>query len=417
MITRWTLCIALMAILTNVVHAPASWGQAEPAENTDEQRRSSSAAPAGQEQDANRPDVERQDMPPRPVLQIINGSPQRLQIFWLESSDRRLPRGQIAPGDQTFINTTLGHRFVLVGEEDGFEMPVTVEVPIQAVRFDPPDPRGIPAFYTQRVFVDGFPIVASPQVNPYALQEAAYLVRLMLAKRSDVLEAMVKSGARMCILAHNEFTTDQPEFVWLGRRPPRGFEQLDGKDYWDARARGLGGSQRDPFCSSAEENLLGYPGDPYAAECILIHELAHNIHLRGLCNVDPSFDRRLRETYEAAMEAGLWKGKYASVNHHEYFAEGVQSWFDNNREHDHDHNHVNTREELKEYDPGLAALCHEVFGDTELRYTKPVTRLHGHLEGYDPAAAPKFRWPERLQHAQRLIRQAAQRRNEEADRS
>ena len=43
------------------------------------------------------------------------------------------------------------------------------------------------------------------------------------------------------------------------------------------------------------------------------------------------------------MEEGLWKGKYASVNHHEYFAEGVQSWFDNNRENDHDHNHVNTR--------------------------------------------------------------------------
>ncbi len=31
------------------------------------------------------------------------------------------------------------------------------------------------------------------------------------------------------------------------------------------------------------------------------------------------------------MKAGLWKGKYASVNHHEYFAEGVQSWFDDNR--------------------------------------------------------------------------------------
>jgi hypothetical protein len=200
----------------------------------------------------------------------------------------------------------------------------------------------------------------------------------------------------------------------LGEQPLRRFPGISGKDYWDARARGMGGSERDPFCSCAEENLLSYPGDPYAAECILIHELAHNIHLRGMVNVDPTFDARLKATYEAAMAAGLWKGKYASVNHHEYFAEGVQSWFDNNRENDHDHNHVNTREELLEYDPRLAAICREVFGDTELRYTKPATRLHGHLQGYDPSSEPTFEWPARLNEVRDQIRRAAQRRNQDA---
>ncbi|MEM6916908.1 MAG: hypothetical protein AAF491_10115, partial [Verrucomicrobiota bacterium] len=173
------------------------------------------------------------------------------------------------------------------------------------------------------------------------------------------------------------------------------------------------GSLTDPFCSCGEENLLGYQGDPYSTENILIHELAHNIHLRGMTNIDTTFDRRLRETYKAAMEAGLWKGKYASVNHSEYFAEGVQSWFDDNRENDHDHNHVNTRAELLEYDPGLAAMCREVFGDTALKYTKPVTRLHGHLEDYDPSTAPTFVWPERLQRAKQMIRRAAENRADE----
>ena len=79
--------------------------------------------------------------------------------------------------------------------------------------------------------------------------------------------------------------------------------------------------------------------------------------------VDPAFDGRLKKAYEAAMAKDLWKGKYASVNHHEYFAEGVQSWFDNNRPPDHDHNHVDTRKELWDYDPALAALCEEVFRD------------------------------------------------------
>jgi hypothetical protein len=115
------------------------------------------------------------------------------------------------------------------------------------------------------------------------------------------------------------------------------------------------------------------------------------------------------------MAKGLWKGKYASVNHHEYFAEGVQSWFDNNRPPDHDHNHVDTRKELIEYDPDLAEMCREVFRDTEIVYTKPATRLHGHLAGYDPAQAPKFVWPSRLEKAKADIRREAEERNRKAN--
>ena len=353
--------------------------------------------------------------PARPKLQILNGSLQALEVFWIKSEDERISNGTVAPGENTIITTTLGHRFVVVGREDGSEFFVTSEVPVQAFRFDPPDENGIPAFYTQRVSAGGFPIVASEKVNPYALKEAAYLVDMMLAKRPDVREAMVKSGARLCILAWNEFTTDQPEWKWLEKRGLSGYPGVSAKDYRDARARGMGGSLTDPFCSCAEENLLAYEGDPYAAENILIHELAHNIHLRGMSNVDPTFDGRVRAAYESAMEAGLWAGKYPSVNHHEYFAEGVQSWFDDNRENDHDHNHVDTRAELIEYDPGLAELCREVFGDTKLKYTKPATRLTGHLEGYDPAEAPKFSWPERLDLARKKIRAAAQARSKAAE--
>lgn len=347
----------------------------------------------------------------RPVLQVINGSDQPIEIYWINDEGQRVSNGRVEPDEQTFITTTLGHRFVLVGNEDGVEQSVSSLVPVQACRFDPPDEHGVPAFYTQRVSASGFPIVASESVSPYALKEAAFLVDLMLAERPDVRQAMIQSGSRLCILAYNEYTTDQPEFQRLGTQPMRRFPGVSARDYWDARARGLGGSERDPFCSCAEENLLGYSGDPYAAECILIHELAHNIHLRGMVNVDPTFDSRLKASYDAAMSQGLWQGKYASVNHHEYFAEGVQSWFDNNRENDHDHNHVNTREELLDYDPRLADLCREVFGETKLRYSKPITRLEGHLHGYQPDHAPIFQWPERLNQAKQQIRRAAEERN------
>jgi hypothetical protein len=338
----------------------------------------------------------------RPALQIQNGSAAPVNVFWLDGDTRRVPQGTVAPGKDTIISTTIGHRFAVVAS-DNAETILTSEVPIQAYRVS-----GVPAFYTQHIEVNGFPIVASSRVNPYALKEAAYLIKEMLAKRPDVLGAVTKSGARMSILAWNEFTTDQPEFERLAQNTPRGFPGMSGKDYWDARARGMGGSETDPYCTSAEENLLAYPGDPYAAECILIHELAHMIHLRGMNNLDPTFDDRVKQAYEDAMAKGLWKGKYASVNSREYFAEGVQSWFDDNRVNDHDHNHVHLRSQLVEYDPGLASLCREVFGDTAFTYTKPATRLSGHLEGYDPSKAPTFAWPDRLLEAKKLIRAHAE---------
>jgi hypothetical protein len=352
---------------------------------------------------------------PRPRLQIINGSSQTVDVFWLKSDTERVSNGSVAPGKNTVITTTLGHRFEVVGRDDKATATVTSEVSVQAFRFDPRGRGGVPSFYTQSVSAGGLPIVASGKVNPYALQEAAYIVNLMLANRPEVREAMIKSGSRVCVMACNEYTTDLPDFAWLAEEKVPGFDSLSPKDYWDARARGLGGSETDPYCSTAEENLLGYPGDPYSKETTLIHEFAHNIHLRGMVNVDPTFDSRLKAAYDAAMKAGLWKGKYASVNHHEYFAVGAAAWYGHNRFNDFDHNHVHLRQQLIEYDPGLAALCREVFGDATPQYTRPATRLTGHMAGYDPAKAPTFEWPERLKQAKAACRAAAVARDKAAN--
>ena len=249
----------------------------------------------------------------------------------------------------------------------------------------PPACLKLKPFYGKYFDANGYPVLSSPKVSEYALTEAGYLIDLLLAKRADIRRTLVLGGSRMVVIGYKEFTTDVPEYAWL--KP---------KDYWDKRARGLGGSDTDPVVSCAEENMLSFPGDPYSTENILIHEFAHTIHIRGMNKVDPTFDKRLKAAYDDAVKKGLWKNAYAATNHAEYFAEGVQSWFDNNRENDSVHNHVNTRAELQAYDPGLAALCKEVFGDTELRYTKATTRLTGHMAGYDPAKAPKFEWPERL---------------------
>ena len=83
------------------------------------------------------------------------------------------------------------------------------------------------------------------------------------------------------------------------------------------------------------------------------------------------------------------KDCYASKNRGEFFAEGVQCWFNTNRTMDHDHNHIHTREQIKAYDPDLAKFCEDVLGDGEWRFVSPRERAGtGHLAGYDPAKAP-----------------------------
>jgi len=249
-----------------------------------------------------------------------------------------------------------------------------------------PEHLDLPGFYKKSTSVNGFPIVSSGKVSDYALKEAAYLVDQMIGHRQDIIDNMVKRNCRLVVMAHDEFTTQVPEH-----------SKMTPAKFWDRRARGLGSSRTDPVASCAEENLLCYPGDPYNTENIMIHEFAHAIHLNGIYDVDTTFDKRLGKTYKAAMAKGLWKSKYAAKNKAEYWAEGVQSWFNSNRPPDHDHNHIDTREELKEYDPGLANLVGEIFGDTVWRYKRPSQRKSpGHLQGFDPLKTPIFKWPKEL---------------------
>ncbi len=215
-------------------------------------------------------------------------------------------------------------------------------------------------FYAKYTQVTGFPIVSSDKVADEALREAARIVNHMLGKRPDVLKAMAKNNVRLAIMAPTEMTTDIPEH-----------SDLKPKKYWDVRARGLGATRTRPAVSCGEENLLNYPGDRYSTENILVHEFAHAIHQMGLNSLNRRFDARLRETYRKAKERGLWKNTYAMTNHAEYWAEGVQSYFDTNRPRpDAQHNHIDTREELKEYDPLLFEMIDEAFRKPKWRYVR-----------------------------------------------
>jgi alpha-glucosidase len=208
-------------------------------------------------------------------------------------------------------------------------------------------------FYKKHLDYKGFSILSSARVSDEALIEARYLIDRLLSDRGDILKALIKRGCRFMVMAPTEMTTDVPE-----QRRLKG----DLKTNWDRRARGLGGK----LSSCGEENLLNLPGDRYKRENILIHEFNHAIHQQGLREVDPTFDRRLREAYRAAMDRGLWEGTYVALNPAEYWAEGAQAYFDCMRP----QFGANTREKLKKYDEGLFKLVDEVYRKSKFRYVR-----------------------------------------------
>jgi hypothetical protein len=116
-------------------------------------------------------------------------------------------------------------------------------------------------------------------------------------------------------------------------------------------------------------------GQLQGGQSILIHEWAHSILNLGFGETeDVPLRQRLQELLDGNLKEGRWVNTYAGSNIDEYFAELVQTWFDASSEAippDGVSNEVNTRAELKAYDPLGAVLIEELFGDGAWRFHCP----------------------------------------------
>ncbi len=242
----------------------------------------------------------------------------------------------------------------------------------------PPAALGLSRFYTKYVDAYGMAIVSSAAVPDAALYRARDLITEMLSHGPYLRAAMAQQGVRVAIMARSSVASGLPEFS-------------DSDSFWDNRTRG-GGFFADPVVVIAEENLLCYSDDVFPHEDITVHEFAHAIHLAGAARQpEGSFDSRLNTAYERAMAAGLWGNTYAATNAGEYWAEGVQSWFDLNDPPGFIHNQIDTREELQAYDPALAGLIQDVLGDAAVSSSchsatsgaRDTNRIQGVLLGPD----------------------------------
>ena len=220
----------------------------------------------------------------------------------------------------------------------------------------PPASLRLDHFYKKYLDANGIAITASWRVPDSAMVQAWKIVTFMTGNLpKNVLDAMVKVHTRVTVMARYEGTTDVPEHAHLA---------ADTTLNWDVRARGLGGDMEMPLTTCAEENLLAYQIDKYHAEDILIHEFAHSIHLIGIVQVDTTFNQKLEKLLNLAVSKGKYANTYAKTDIAEYWAEGVQDWFNINAEApkpDGKHNRLNTRKELKKYDPDLYLLIGQYF--------------------------------------------------------
>ena len=245
-------------------------------------------------------------------------------------------------------------------------------------------------FFKQHVVADGLLIAGSEKVSKYALDEVAYLARKMLANRPELLK---RFGRQVSVMAYTEMQTDLPDC--------RGLDA-----WWDYRARGLAGSA----ISCGEENVLSFKGDPWQGENIFIHEFGHGLHgvIQG---VDKGFKARLEALYAKAKKTGRFRGYGIEGGVGEFWAEGVQAWFNCNGtirpksgggqsslevlDPKGKHVcHITTRAQVKLHLPGFAELLDDSFRQNEWVYVPVAKRLsEPHLRGFDPAKAPTFRWP------------------------
>jgi hypothetical protein len=265
---------------------------------------------------------------------------------------------------------------------DGEDEPLIKDY-VKATVGDPPSALDCDPFYKKHADALGIAILSSEKVPDAALLVARDIVIHMLAKRPDVREELIMRKMRVGVMAQSESTTDVPEHRhWKkpGPSDPRltksekeNYEQrigrLTDKEYWDRRARGMGGNPT----TCAEENLLGYPNTRYFGENILVHEFSHAIMGVGLRKVDPDLYQAIRSAYKEAMDKGLWKGHYASTNANEYWAEGTQTWFWSNYDYVDGDERVQSPDDLKRYDPKLFELLSRVYADHHI----PLDVYHG----------------------------------------
>ena len=247
----------------------------------------------------------------------------------------------------------------------------------------PPAKFHIDPYYTKFTYAREFTVLGSKHVSDQALLKANDTIRKMFTYRHDILKTLINDGARLVVLGPDEKLSDLPEFK--GAKEKAGFDAVRYLEY----------TPDLKLMVVPEENVRDLANDPFVGRCMVVSVFAKALHqVAGLRPVDPNFERqrgkqqyelrvkrldiefdhRLQKLYEHAMSKSLWKGTPAARNRVEYWANGVEAYFDaagTGSPPDSADRPVTTREALRAYDPDLYTLVDETMayaGHVDWRY-------------------------------------------------
>jgi hypothetical protein len=236
----------------------------------------------------------------------------------------------------------------------------------------PPEKFKFHAYYTKFTYAREFPVLGSKHVSDEALLKANDVIRKMFAYRHDVLKTLINNGVRLVVLGRDEKMSELPELDGVPM-PVRYFEA----------------SVQLKTIIVPEENVLASARDPFAGRCMIVYLFARAMyHATAQRPVDPDFDKRrdkqqyelrvkrldvefdnrLKQLFEGTTGKGLWKGTAAARDRVEYWAAGVEAYFDAagaGQPPNGSDRPITTREMLKAYDPELYALVDETMAYRE----------------------------------------------------
>ena len=210
----------------------------------------------------------------------------------------------------------------------------------------PPPSLGLHLFYQKYVDAGGVAVVAPSEVTDQKLFQASQIITSTLSHRSDLLSTMAANRFRYVVYDGARGNTSQlPDWPFSKGRVGTAI-RMRNPDGWMA----VGPADHPDYCY------------------VVIHEFAHLLdYAIRLQPGGQDFRPRLETAYRAALQAGLWTGKYASWNVQEYWAETVTFWFSPRRFALEIPEKVGaTGWKLADYDPAAARLIEDVFGDAAL---------------------------------------------------
>ncbi|KAK3773277.1 hypothetical protein RRG08_053662 [Elysia crispata] len=212
-------------------------------------------------------------------------------------------------------------------------------------------PDGLDIFYQKYTEAYGIPVLCDKNVSDDALRRACYVLRFMLAENSVVREWFWRMSGRIAVIGKDEVTNDIPE-------------HRHHSDLGNQVTRGRSATYHNPVSTAGEENILCYQKDRNRQKDMMVRHLSKAIYVLGAAVGIQGWDGRMRAAYAHAKKTGLFKDTLFMKSVQDFFAEGVQSYFNvqtYRAKPDGVHGPIATRGALKYYDPDLYNLIKEIF--------------------------------------------------------